>query len=116
MAQIKSSVKNSIVKTIRYLQNQITVTEVILFGSYAAGTQHKHSDIDIAVISPDFENKDITFRAAISSKAKLNGSIDVEIHPFTLKNLNLHQNLTVSWFNKYILSIKTFLDIHYLQQ
>jgi predicted nucleotidyltransferase len=85
MAQIKSSVKNSIVKTIRYLQKQITITEVILFGSYAAGTQHKHSDI--AVISPDFENKDINFRAAISSKAKINGSIDVEIHPFTLKNL-----------------------------
>ena len=42
MAQIKSSVKNSIVKTIRYLQKQITITEVILFGSYAAGTQHKH--------------------------------------------------------------------------
>jgi predicted nucleotidyltransferase len=87
MAQIKSSVKNSIVKTIRYLQNQITITEVILFGSYAAGTQHKHSDIDIAVISPDFENKDINFRAAISSKAKINGSIDVEIHPFALQSL-----------------------------
>jgi uncharacterized protein len=87
MAQIKSSVKNSIVKTIRYLQNQITITEVILFGSHAAGTPQKHSDIDIAVISPDFENKDINFRAAIASKAKLNGSIDVEIHPFTLKSL-----------------------------
>ena len=87
MAKIKRSVKSSIIKTIRYLQNQITVTEVILFGSYATGTQHQHSDIDIAVISPDFENKDINFRAAISSKAKLNGSIDVEIHPFTLKNL-----------------------------
>jgi predicted nucleotidyltransferase len=87
MAQIKSSVINSIVKTIHYLQNQITITEVILFGSYAAGTQHKHSDIDIAVISPDFENKDINFKAAISSKSKINGSIDVEIHPFTLKSL-----------------------------
>ncbi len=87
MAQIKRSVINSVIKTIRYLQNQITITEVILFGSYATGTQQKHSDIDIAVISPDFENKDINFRAAIASKAKINGSIDVEIHPFSLQSL-----------------------------
>ena len=87
MAKIKRSVKNSIIKTIQYLQNQITVTEVILFGSYATGTQHQHSDIDIAVISPDFENKDISFKAAIASKAKLNVSTDIEIHPFTLQSL-----------------------------
>jgi hypothetical protein len=29
----------------------------------------------------------IPYRAAISSKAKINGSIDVEIYPFTLKSL-----------------------------
>lgn len=87
MVKIKRSVINSIVKTIRYLQDQITITEVILFGSYVTGTQHQHSDIDIAVISPDFENKDISFKAAIASKAKLNGSTDIEIHPFTLQSL-----------------------------
>ena len=87
MADLKRSVKSSIIKTIRYLQNQITITEVILFGSYATGNQHKHSDIDIAVISPDFENKDISFKAAIASKAKINGSIDVEVHPFALQSL-----------------------------
>ncbi len=87
MVKVKNSVKKSIVRTIQYLQKQISITEVILFGSYASGTPHKHSDIDIAVVSPDFENKDITFKADIFSKAKINCSIDVDIHPFTDKSL-----------------------------
>ena len=87
MVKIKNSVKKSIIRTIKYLQDQIRITEIILFGSYASGTAHKHSDIDIAVVSPDFENKDICFKADIFSKAKLNCSIDVDIHPFTDKAL-----------------------------
>ena len=87
MVKVKSSVKKSILRTIKYLQKQIYITEVILFGSYASGTPHKYSDIDIAVISPDFEKKDLSFKADIFSKAKINGSIDVDIHPFTDKSL-----------------------------
>jgi HEPN domain-containing protein len=32
----------------------ITVSAIILFGSYAAGKFHKDSDIDVAVVSPNF--------------------------------------------------------------
>src|SRR5574341_996900 len=32
----------------------IRITKIILYGSYAAGTFHKDSDIDVAIISPDF--------------------------------------------------------------
>ena len=32
----------------------ITVDKIIIYGSYAAGLDNVHSDIDIAVISPDF--------------------------------------------------------------
>jgi predicted nucleotidyltransferase len=85
MVKVKNSVKKSIVRTIEYLQDRISITEVILFGSYASGTPHKYSDIDIAVVSPDFENKDVSFKADIFSKAKINCSIDVDIHPFTDK-------------------------------
>ena len=85
MVKVKNSVKKSIVRTIKYLQDRISITEVILFGSYASGTPHKYSDIDIAVVSPDFENKDVSFKADIFSKAKINCSIDVDIHPFTDK-------------------------------
>ncbi len=87
MVKVKSSVRKSILRTIQYLQEQIRITEVILFGSYASGMPHEFSDIDIAVISPDFENKDLNFKADIFSQAKINGSIDVDIHPFTDKAL-----------------------------
>lgn len=40
---------------IQELQKQIQVEEVILFGSYCRQTPRDYSDIDIAVVSPDFE-------------------------------------------------------------
>lgn len=35
-------------------KNKIKVTKVILYGSRIAGRAHKYSDIDVAVVSPDF--------------------------------------------------------------
>jgi uncharacterized protein len=32
----------------------IRISAIILYGSYATGTYHKDSDIDLAVVSPDF--------------------------------------------------------------
>lgn len=39
----------------KILQNY-NVEAIILFGSYAKGTEHEDSDIDIAVITDDIEN------------------------------------------------------------
>jgi len=42
-------------KYIRELEkNGYKITEAFLFGSYARGTAHEWSDIDIALVSPDF--------------------------------------------------------------
>ena len=47
---------NELIETfVRELQKQIRIDAVILFGSYCHQTPHDYSDIDIAVISPDFE-------------------------------------------------------------
>ena len=32
----------------------INVSKIILYGSYASGKFHKDSDIDVAIVSPDF--------------------------------------------------------------
>jgi predicted nucleotidyltransferase len=37
------------------LMARIRVEAIILYGSYARGTAYEQSDVDIAVISPDFE-------------------------------------------------------------
>jgi len=35
-------------------KNRIKVTKVILYGSRTIGKSHKYSDIDVAIVSPDF--------------------------------------------------------------
>lgn len=41
----------------------ITVDKIIVFGSYAKGNYSADSDLDIAIISADFDGKDIFRRA-----------------------------------------------------
>ena len=38
-------------------RNKIIVDKIILYGSYAKGNPHDHSDVDLVVISPSFEGK-----------------------------------------------------------
>lgn len=47
----------------------IHVEKLILFGSWAKGTQHEGSDIDVVVISSDFAGKDYWARINILSEA-----------------------------------------------
>ena len=43
---------NDFIKELK--KNKIKVAKVILFGSRASGRAHEYSDIDLAVVSPDF--------------------------------------------------------------
>ncbi len=49
--------------------NNIHVDRLILFGSWAKGTQREGSDIDIIVVSNDFNGKDYWTRIDILSEA-----------------------------------------------
>lgn len=72
---LRSSIAKQIFDFIWSLSNRIAISEVILFGSQANGTSHLWSDIDIAVISQEFENeskfyrKSFLTRIAISTNA-----------------------------------------------
>lgn len=48
---------------------RIEVYSVILFGSYARGNPKRYSDIDIAIISPNFRNKSILKRQELLGEA-----------------------------------------------
>lgn len=57
----KKSISNKLIMEIvqkyvdKILENY-NVEAIILFGSYAKGTEHEDSDIDIAVVTDDIEN------------------------------------------------------------
>ena len=74
---ISDEIMCSIKKYIQKVGEHYKIEAIILFGSYARGTETKDSDIDIAIVSSDF--KDI-----IDDGAKLIGltwKIDTRIEP-----------------------------------
>ncbi len=63
------------------IRNEIHIDGVYLFGSYAKGTPAKYSDIDLAIVSRDFEG--IRFfdrKRLIKYLVKVN--TDIQLHPF----------------------------------
>ena len=59
--------ENLIKELKRFKENtktRIDVSQIILFGSQAKGNTHKDSDVDLIVVSKDFEGKKFRYRAA----------------------------------------------------
>lgn len=78
---ISKEIMQSIQKYIEKISQYYKIEAIILFGSYAKGTENEDSDIDIAIISSDFND-------VIEDGAKLIGftwKIDtrIEPHPIT---------------------------------
>ena len=55
MVLTSDQVKTQVSRFVIALQERIHVQRVLLFGSYAYGRPQVGSDIDLAVVSPDFE-------------------------------------------------------------
>jgi predicted nucleotidyltransferase len=53
------------------LEAGITVEAIVLYGSYARGNAYEGSDIDVAVISPDFEGVPTYLRQRTIAKHSL---------------------------------------------
>jgi predicted nucleotidyltransferase len=79
MAKRNADLQKIILKFKDALSKHIRVEELILFGSYANGRPGKYSDIDLAVVSPDFSKnnpiKNLQFLFRLAKK------IDVDIEP-----------------------------------
>ena len=81
---INREIMESIQKYIEKISQYYKIEAIILFGSYAKGTEKEDSDIDIAIISSDFND-------IIEDGAKLIGftwKIDtrIEPHPITTED------------------------------
>ncbi|MEE8329310.1 MAG: nucleotidyltransferase domain-containing protein [Thermodesulfovibrionia bacterium] len=70
MAQARKEIKSVVLKYISNLQSLgISVQKVILFGSQTKGTFEKDSDIDIAVVSKEFEKMGLWKKATYLGRA-----------------------------------------------
>ena len=87
---IDSRIMESIKKYIEKISQYYKIEAIILFGPYAKGTENEDSDIDIAIISSDFND-------IIEDGAKLIGltwKIDtrIEPHPITTEDYKKMSN------------------------
>ena len=84
MVTIPCEVMETIQNFLDLLKPEIHIEKVILFGSYAKGTHNESSDIDLAIISPDFKQdkciEDMTFLLCTANKLKA----DIQTIPFSL--------------------------------
>ncbi len=84
---VKKSIDNKLIMEIvqKYVEKiceNYKIEAIILFGSYAKGTNNENSDIDIAIITDDFKN-DI-FDEELNLM-KLRRNIDTRIEPHLIR-------------------------------
>jgi len=92
MAAVLPEIEEIIRRFIARVREQRKVSKAYLYGSYAMGTAGKWSDIDLAIVSPDFS--DDLFEERVSLM-KLALSIDdrIEPSPFRPEDFNIDNPL-----------------------
>jgi len=85
-------------------KNKIQIDKLILFGSFAKGTQKEWSDIDLCVVSPQFGKNRFEERVKLM-KLSIYGGENIEPHPYNLKDLRNKWDPLASEINKYGLEI-----------
>ena len=83
---INKDIINSINRFIKEIKKKYNVTAIILFGSYAKRTENEDSDIDIAVVSDDFD--DIYDCMAILMGMTWDIDARIEPHPIKKKDFD----------------------------
>lgn len=94
-------VKEEINNFVHLLQReQIKISRVILFGSFAKGKQKDYSDIDLAVVSPNFgrdTHKEMMFLVNLSSRV----SNRIEAIPVAEKDMQMKYHPLIGEIKKY---------------
>lgn len=93
MVKIPNKIRNIIENYISVLrENNISIKNAYLFGSYAKGTDTEWSDIDIALVSDSFEGVRYKDKDKIR-KITLSISSSLEILPFTPDDFSIENPL-----------------------
>ncbi|GHT33055.1 hypothetical protein FACS189434_06300 [Bacteroidia bacterium] len=83
----KTDALNIAQKYAETIKNIFDIQKIILFGSYAKGNPHKDSDIDIAVVFSDYNNR-LDRQVELM---KLTRKVDsrIEPHPFRVRDFEI---------------------------
>jgi predicted nucleotidyltransferase len=92
MAQIPVEIEKTLSEYIECLRKEIRVKSVILFGSYAKSYWGKDSDIDIAVFSDFFSNKDRAESIAFLLERALQYDLDIQPIAFDEKDFENYKD------------------------
>ena len=84
---INKEILNSINEFIKEIKKHYNITAIILFGSYAKGTEDEDSDIDIAIISDDFED----IYECMANLMGMTWDIDARIEPHPIKKKDFEE-------------------------
>ncbi|MBW2635849.1 MAG: nucleotidyltransferase domain-containing protein [Deltaproteobacteria bacterium] len=87
MAEKNDDINLKVNQFIEKIKKKYRISRVYIYGSFAKGTNHKWSDIDLAIISPDFSDDTLSDRLVLM---KLGASIDdrIEPYPFSTSRFN----------------------------
>ena len=77
----------SLNKYIEKVKEVYNIDSVILFGSYAKGTNDENSDIDVAIISSDFED----IYDVMAELMGLTWNLDTRIEPHPIKTQDFEE-------------------------
>jgi len=103
MHKAKSQIKEIIKEYKQALKNLgINVNRIILYGSFAKGSQREDSDIDVVVISDDFEKMNLRGRLEVLGIAAARMMKPIEARGYTPKELKM---ATQASFLKEILAV-----------
>lgn len=95
MAEIDTVVLSEIREFARRLKNMpLRVEGVYLFGSYAKSCQHQWSDIDVAVVSPDFSYDRFEERIQLM---RIPSRIDDRIEPVPFRPEAFSESDPLAW-------------------
>jgi len=86
MGTLPDNIKASVDELIRQLNaNNFTIGKAYIFGSYAKGRQTEWSDIDVALVSDQFEGNRFYDHCKISPYL-IRVDASLEVHPFSPEN------------------------------
>jgi predicted nucleotidyltransferase len=83
----QSDIKEIVVQFVSLVSEEFPIRMVYLFGSYAQGTAGEYSDIDLAVVSDNFEGSRFFDKKKLI-KYLLKTSTDLEIHPYKTEDFS----------------------------